>query len=347
MDSKYLFINYRSTDTGNEAHRLFADLERVLAPGQVFLDTAHLAGGDSWPDRLRDEVHRSTAMLVLIGSDWLRTYDQTTGDRRLNLPGDWVRLEIETGLQAVPLVIPILVDGASPVSTHALQTTPSIAQLANLQAMHLRRELWDSDAAALLKVLLDQGFQPKGSDPEAASQPSPPVEPRLRIALDRVMPLTERKRGRVVTYGTVALEDGGFAYGKGLELDLTLENRSSFDLVVESTDIVVERFDPYPLLLGEYRTTPTSEVRLEIPSTALKSRQLTTDAASGHPIDLSRQRFFLHSNGGQDSQHTLSSRIFTTQPGLWEFVVQAQYVDSRGIAISRVAKSEPLRIALI
>lgn len=93
-----MFISYRKADAGHAAGRLFADLERELATGQVFLDKELLEGGDVWPKRLRNELNRATVMIVLIGEQWLRLQDPQTGDRRLNVPGDWVRTEIETGL---------------------------------------------------------------------------------------------------------------------------------------------------------------------------------------------------------------------------------------------------------
>ena len=93
-----LFINYRAEDTGATASALFRDLERVLHPSQVFLDHERLTGGDVWPQRLRDEVAACTVMLSLVGSKWLTQQDARTGDRRLNIPGDWVRQEIEAAL---------------------------------------------------------------------------------------------------------------------------------------------------------------------------------------------------------------------------------------------------------
>ncbi len=57
-------------------------------------------------------------MLVLIGPHWLQPID---GTRRIDDPNDWVRHEIEAGLQRREvIVIPVLLDGA---------TAPDIAEL--------------------------------------------------------------------------------------------------------------------------------------------------------------------------------------------------------------------------
>ena len=154
----YLFISYRKADTRHAAGRLYSDLERELAPSQVFWDKERLEGGDAWPERLRTEVERATVMLVLIGKLWLTEQDPNTGDRRLNVPGDWVRTEIELGLQAGLIVAPVLVDGAAPLKVSSLQTVPSIKKLEELQWLRLRDEDWKSDIAALKKYLINHGF---------------------------------------------------------------------------------------------------------------------------------------------------------------------------------------------
>ena len=175
----YLFISYRKADAGHAAGRLYSDLERELAPGQVFLDKERLEGGDAWPERLRAEVERATVMIVLVGKRWLRVQDPHTGDRRLNVPGDWVRTEIEIGLDAVPTVVPVLVDGAAPLTVASLQTVPSIKKLAELQSLRLRDEDWKSDIAALKNYLVDRGFVPQ----------LPPRKPKVGSrVLDAAMP---------------------------------------------------------------------------------------------------------------------------------------------------------------
>lgn len=176
----YLFISYRKADAGHAAGRLYSDLERDLAPGQVFLDKERLEGGDTWPERLRSEVARATVMIVLVGKRWLRVQDPRTGDRRLNVPGDWVRAEIEIGLEAVPTVVPVLVDGAAPLTVASLQTVPSIKKLAEMQPLKLRDEEWNSDTALLKKYLIARGFERRAGveNKEPSSPDVAPVEPR-------------------------------------------------------------------------------------------------------------------------------------------------------------------------
>jgi hypothetical protein len=258
----YLFISYRKADTGHAAGRLYTDLERELAPGQVFLDKERLEGGDAWPERLRTEAERATVMIVLIGERWLKVQAPHTGDRRLNVPGDWVRTEIETGLEAVPVVTPVLVDGAEPLTVSSLQTVPSIKKLAELHALRLRDEDWQSDIEKLTKYLIDRGFERRADAQPKASAGVPLAEPTMHVAIDRVTPLSERRWGQEFVYGTVALGTGDVAYGKGLMIQLALENLSEVDLVVKMLDLVVDEHDEHPLEDYDYDVVPTPGTRL-------------------------------------------------------------------------------------
>src|SRR6185436_5950684 len=84
-----LFISYRTEDTLQAATNLARDLERLLA-AEIFLDHRSIDAGESWPDRLRQAVESSDAVLVLIGQRWL-TAKTADGIRRLDDPDDWVR----------------------------------------------------------------------------------------------------------------------------------------------------------------------------------------------------------------------------------------------------------------
>ncbi len=162
-----VFISYRSEDTGPTAAALFRDLKARLWPHDVFLDHERIEGGSVWPERLRREVERSAVMLVLIGEHWLTAQDPETGERRLSIPEDWIRQEIELALASKIPIIPVLVDGASPPTSKALRTVPSIARVAKLQAVVLRPKDWSADVKRLIETLrirdLKQGWQEDGA----------------------------------------------------------------------------------------------------------------------------------------------------------------------------------------
>lgn len=342
----YLFISYRKADAGHAAGRLYADLERELAPGQVFLDKERLEGGDPWPERLRTEAERATVMMVLIGERWLKVQDANTGDRRLNVPDDWVRAEIETGLLAAPVVVPVLIDCAEPLTASMLRTVPSIEKLAELQALRLRDADWQSDIEILMKLLRDHGFERRGDSPLNRSVSVPLVAPTMRLAIDRITPLSERQRGQVLVYGTVALRTGDFAYGKGLIIQLTLENLSAVGVVVKTLDLVVDEYDEHPLEDYDYDIVPTSGMRLEIPASDLSTVTLTPAAASGAPIALASKRYFLAAVGTPEAQHTLTARVVADSTGIWKLRVCATYVDAGASFDPKSAMSDAFFIAL-
>ena len=153
-----LFISYRVDDTGPTATWLFEELMAAYGAERVFLDHERLEGGAAWPERLEAEARRAAVMLVLVGEGWLRAHDPETFDRRLNQEGDWVRKEIEAALGAGALVVPLLVEGAKPLSRQAFATVPSLARLADLQTLPLRRKDWASDLERLQELLDERGF---------------------------------------------------------------------------------------------------------------------------------------------------------------------------------------------
>ncbi|HEX7335093.1 MAG TPA: toll/interleukin-1 receptor domain-containing protein [Pyrinomonadaceae bacterium] len=157
-DVRSLFINYRSEDTGPTASRLYAELARELGVDQVFLDHERIEAGGRWPETLRNKVETADAMFVLIGKGWLSACDVETGDRRLNVPEDWVRQEIELALKTNTTIVPILVDEARPLGERDLRTVPSIQSLADMQALPLRRKYWKEDFNRIIGWLVNAGF---------------------------------------------------------------------------------------------------------------------------------------------------------------------------------------------
>jgi formylglycine-generating enzyme required for sulfatase activity len=176
-----LFISYRTEDSLAVATALARDLERLLT-GEIFLDHRSIDAGDAWPDRLRQAVEAADVVLLLIGQRWL-TAQTTDGIRRLDDPDDWVRLEIEAALRAKRRLIPVLVDGARPLDRRAFRTVPQIADLADLQALPLATEEWDSHLEALVALLVRSGFRRRiSTDPfevprGSTTQSGPPIVP--------------------------------------------------------------------------------------------------------------------------------------------------------------------------
>ena len=110
------------------------------------------------------------ALLALIGDRWLSSTGRD-GQRRLDDPDNFVRLEIEAALARNVRVIPILVEGAQ--MPRAEELPASLAKLARRQALELSPARFDADTRRLLRVLdrtIAQAKERARQDAEAAAE---------------------------------------------------------------------------------------------------------------------------------------------------------------------------------
>jgi hypothetical protein len=105
-----IFISYRRQDSGANALGIGQYLEHELGRKNVFIDV-DMRAGVKFPQVLEQRLAECKVMLVLIGADWLNARDHQ-GQRRLDDPDDWVRLEIAHALRRNITVIPVRVNGA-------------------------------------------------------------------------------------------------------------------------------------------------------------------------------------------------------------------------------------------
>lgn len=153
-----VFISYRKSDSLEITGRLADALRARLGTDAVFWDERSIGGGDVWPERLRQGVTECDVLLAVIGCGWLSAVDEYSL-RRIDQPGDWVRLEIETALTLNKRVIPVLVRGAKPL-TKAAKLAPCIEPLCDLQAICLESgAAFDYGFAQILELLPDGAMQ--------------------------------------------------------------------------------------------------------------------------------------------------------------------------------------------
>ena len=123
-----IFISYRRDDSAGYAGRVHDQLVEKLG-SNVFMDVDGIPLGSNFVKALNDEVAKCSALLAVIGPDWLDARDKK-GQRRLDNPHDFVRVEIGAALNRQIPVIPILLEGT---------TIPSADQLpSDLQELSLR-----------------------------------------------------------------------------------------------------------------------------------------------------------------------------------------------------------------
>jgi len=144
-----LFISYRRDDQAGFAGRLADALGLAIGADNVFRDIEDIRPGDDFVVALQKQLHGVGVMLVMIGPAWLTA--SRNGIRRLDDPGDFVRLEIQAGLESGKPVIPVLVGGALMPAED--QLPPALAGLARRQAVVLSDAGWRGDVERLVTTL--------------------------------------------------------------------------------------------------------------------------------------------------------------------------------------------------
>jgi TIR domain len=171
-----IFISYRRQETAWPAGRLYDVLVEHFSAEQIFKDVDNIEPGVDFTERVTATVGSSDVLLVLIGPEWLRMTDKQ-GQHRLDDPGDYVRLEIETALARNIRVIPILVDNARMPGEDELP--PTLAPLVRRNAVEINPVTFDFDTKRLISTVrrtlaeLNAAEQdlPRGEEPRSAAVP--------------------------------------------------------------------------------------------------------------------------------------------------------------------------------
>ena len=107
-----IFISYRRADSKYVVDRIRDRLKGAFDEDAIFRDIESIPLGQNFSDVLNQSTSTCDVMLVVIGPQWAGITD-SQGNKRLADPGDYTRLEVETGLANKKiLVIPVLVMGA-------------------------------------------------------------------------------------------------------------------------------------------------------------------------------------------------------------------------------------------
>src|ERR1019366_2055903 len=145
-----VFISYRREDSSGYAGRLFDILSARFGRENTYMDVDTIVGGDNFVAVIEEKISLCDVLLAVIGERWL-TCTAENGTRRLNMAGDFVRLEITKALERGVRVIPVLVGGAT--VPHQDDLPDDLRPLAARQAMDLRDAHFRADAELLIDAL--------------------------------------------------------------------------------------------------------------------------------------------------------------------------------------------------
>jgi len=134
-----IFLSYRRDDAAYATSIVQEKLAEHFGSESVFLDIDNIRIGDDFRERLHEAVSQCDVLLAMISDKWLDAAYEAgpkKGTRRLDDPGDFVRIEIEAALQRRIPVVPVLLGKALMPAEEDLPA--SLAVLAYRQAAEVR-----------------------------------------------------------------------------------------------------------------------------------------------------------------------------------------------------------------
>jgi hypothetical protein len=185
--SQKVFICYRREETAPYAGRLYDAMVSHFGEDNVFMDV-DMAPGVDFERRITEVVSGCVVLLIVMGPHWA---DATEGEggRRIDNPGDFVRLEVETGLHRPDVTpIPVLVNGARMPRREDLPA--EIRDIARRNAIELSNGRWSYDVGRLmdtLKELLPDAQPAGGPATSPLPAPSEPISLGWRLVLEGML----------------------------------------------------------------------------------------------------------------------------------------------------------------
>jgi hypothetical protein len=169
-----IFLSYRREDSRHQTGRLHDRLVAHFGPGQVFKDVDSIPLGRDFREVLTERVAACDVFLAIIGDGWLSITGKD-GIRRLDDPGDFVRIEIEAALSRQIPVIPVLV-GSSSVP-RAEELPESLGELSFRHGLTVRPDPdFHHDVDRLIR-----GIEDGASTQREASTPRGPKTHRQKV----------------------------------------------------------------------------------------------------------------------------------------------------------------------
>ena len=214
-----IFISYRREDSPGHAGRIFDRLRSRFGSDVVFMDVAAIEAGVDFVDVLHKAVGSCDALLAVIGPQWLSATQG--GNRRLDDPRDFVRIEIAGALERNVRVLPVLVEGARVPPVESLPA--DLQALTRRQAIELRDARWDDDIERLVEGLAKFLKTDSPSLQPAAPRADAPVSTPPASGADRASAKTSSGRGLaiaavavvILAVATALMWRGGLLPGSG------------------------------------------------------------------------------------------------------------------------------------
>ena len=196
-----IFISYRREDASAYAGRIHDRLIQHFGDRvNVFIDIDSVNPGADFVDALERGVASCQVVIALLGRAWVTVTD-SQGRQRIHNAHDFVRLEIEAGLERNIPVIPVLVGGAQVPKQQDLPET--LGALSRRQAIEISDTRFHSDVTRLIEAV--EGYL--GMTYVGESKSEAPRRSAVRVEFD-VLYTLERTAGSV--YDVAFSPDGRY-----------------------------------------------------------------------------------------------------------------------------------------
>ena len=166
-----IFVSYRRADSPGHAGRIWDHIIERFGKDAVFRDIDKIEYGVDFVEAIQSAVENCKVLIVVIGPSWLDIKDDS-GNRRLENPEDFIRLEVATALARRVRVIPVLVEGARMPAAEELPQ--DMKGLARRQALEVTEKRFENEMEDLFKAI--EGVT-EGVMPNSAAAPPPAVTP--------------------------------------------------------------------------------------------------------------------------------------------------------------------------
>jgi hypothetical protein len=145
-----IFISYRREDSRGAAGRIYDRLEHHFGQDHIFMDVDAIEPGEDFVQAIENAVSSTDIFLVVIGPNWLNATDNS-GNRRLDNPEDFVRVEVVSALKRDVRVIPVLVDKAT--MPRSIDLPEDLKLLSRRNAIEISHTRFSMDAERLIRSI--------------------------------------------------------------------------------------------------------------------------------------------------------------------------------------------------
>jgi hypothetical protein len=186
--SRKIFISYRREDSQGVTGRLYDRLENHFGRDHIFMDVDTIQPGMDFVEAIEKAVSAADDFLVVIGPNWTESMD-AAGNRRLENPQDFVRLEVATALARDVRVIPVLVNTATMPDLGDLPD--NIKHLSRRNALEISHTRFSTDVDRLIHVL-ENISEPLDKTQDAMVQEVPKIDAVQKPLNDESRTKTEK-----------------------------------------------------------------------------------------------------------------------------------------------------------